>query len=170
MLKTGVIHVVVLMLAMTNVVYATQDKLQYQELSDKHRAILADLKKCTVFEDIRFIASKNAEIIYGNWTKAEGKKRRVVSMLFCQETKINTAISIPASGLTKEERKALYAVIDEEIVKVKDFIKKEDIRIIETEDYDICLAWVKEEVQDKRNVTTHFDKETGVYTSISESK
>ena len=51
--------------------------------------------------------------------------------------------------------------------KIKECIGIEDIRIIQTKNYKIIGEWAKAEAHDKRTVTTHLNKKTGVYTSMS---
>ena len=144
--------------------------------AEKQRESLQRAKECIGVENIHVLQTKNYDITK-KWENSEiSDGSRIFSALLNQETGIYTLISQPTPwlGVSKKEKKtkeykekieAKRAIFE----KMLPCLSAANIYVIETKDAELLSTWIKAE-DESRDITTHFDAETGIYTAISTPK
>lgn len=181
-IRKNKLTVIMFVLAMTSTVcsYSQSDNILISGTTmtadERQQEIFQELKTCFEVEDVRVIQSKNFDVLM-EWgrVEAETRKRRIVLHLN-KETNVYIAVSQlnPHANKTKkkpkEERKSKERPEwSKTLNKVESCLANTNMLVIETKDINILQQWIKED-EEGRNVSTHFNAETGVYTAISTPK
>ena len=150
---------------------------------ERHQEVFQKIKSCIGTEDIRIIQSKDFEIVQ-EWKGVEiDTEDRVVTMRFIKETGVYFAMSMPKSTdddkeikktgiekiMTSEKFKEEQELRSALFAKIQSCLDTENVYIIETKNADVLGMWLKAEKDDGRYVSSSPDKETGIYTAISNS-
>ena len=125
----------------------------------KNTEFIERIKTCVGMEDIRIIQSKKIKLVQ-KWSMVEQKdEHRVTVMRLDKKTGVCVAILLPKSEGCEE----VSAILN----KVQNYLASEDIRIIQTRDFDNILSkWMSIEIKkENRYVVMKLDAETGIYTA-----
>jgi prolyl oligopeptidase len=143
----------------------------------EYQAIINKIRNCIADDSIRIIQTKNYEMIYQIWRDIEmEKEKRFVTTNLNKATGVCTAMSSPnrhtdgkkmSRKMMKEDSKKDFEIFQ----KVKKCLAEEDIRIIESKDYEVIKAWTKEETETEKRIVKISPKcENGIYIAVSKAK
>ena len=145
--------------------------------AEKQQESLQKIKTCSGMKDMRIITTKSFEIMQ-KWVNAEShdKKRsttqshdRTTMNQVRQKDGVFWAISLPNSKESKKKTPEAQRTEANMLKKIETCLASENIRAVETKDKTMLENWVNGE-DEGREITTHFDTETGIYSAISTPK